>query len=154
MTQLSARQTFYCKFILPIVWLGVVASGTAMMFLAPERFRPPPPTLVKCQFVVLTLVGTASFARFSLPLKRVRMDEQALYVSNYLREVRVPLADVQEVTQGGWLSTRPVTVLLWRDSEFGRRIMFLPETSWRWWGANPKIEELRAAVRRVQGMGA
>jgi hypothetical protein len=152
-TQLSARQTFYCKFILPVFWLGTFASGTVMMFVAPQLFHPPPPTWMRWQFVMFTLAGTAAFARFSLPLKRVRMDDQGLYVSNYLREIRVPLTDVQEVTQSGWLSTRPVTVLLWRESEFGRRIMFLPETSWRWWGVNPKVEELRAAVRRVTGVG-
>jgi hypothetical protein len=153
MTQLSGRQTFYFKFILPIVWFGLFGFGTAMMFVSPDRFRPPPPTWVKWQFVAFTLVGAAAYARFSLPLKRVRMDDQALYVSNYLREIRVPFADVQEVTQRGWLNARWVTVMLWRESQLGRRIVFLPETSWRWWGANPKVEELRAAVRRVTGVG-
>jgi hypothetical protein len=153
MTQLSGRQTFYFKFIWPIVWFGLFGFGTAMMFLSPGRFRSPPPTWVKWQFVAFTLAGAAAYARL-LPLKRVRMDEKTLYVSNYLREIRVPLADVQEVTQRGWLNARWVTVVLWRESELGRRIMFLPETSWRWWGATPKIEELRVAVRRVQGRGA
>ena len=152
MTRLSARQTFYCKVILPVFWLGLFAAMTTVMFVAPERLRPPPPTWMKWQLAAFTLLGAAAFGRFLLPLKRVRMDDEALWVSNYLREVRVPLADVRDVTASAWVSGRPVTVHLWRDCAFGARIVFLPVLhAWRWWGEHPVVDELRAAVARAQG---
>jgi hypothetical protein len=51
-------------------------------------------------------VGALFIWRTCIPLKRVRMDDQALYISNFKTEITVPLRDVAEVTENYWLRDR------------------------------------------------
>ena len=81
------------------------------------------------------------------------MDEEWLYVSNFVREIRVPLGEVEIVSENRWINIRPVTVEFRRDTDFGLRITFMPQTRmWWFWQAHPVVGELEAAVRRVRGL--
>lgn len=41
------------------------------------------------------------------PLKRVRLDDRVLYISNYRKEIVVPLRAVAEVTENRWTNIHP-----------------------------------------------
>ena len=81
-----------------------------------------------------------------LQLKRVRMDDEALYVSNLFREIRVPLSEMEHVSD--FLGSRQgnrVTITLRYSTPFGRNIVFLPRSS-RPGRADPVVHELRALI--------
>jgi len=81
-------------------------------------------------------------------LKRVRMDAEALYVSNYLREIRIPLSDVQHVSEIlGRRHWNRVTITLRCDTPFGRKIDFLPASS-RAGRRDAVVGELNALIRQ------
>lgn len=82
-----------------------------------------------------------------------------LGVSNYLKEISIPLTDISEVTaldfkqllEKAWLNYHPVTVHLKRSSAFGNRITFMPEFDISSFGSShPVVAELRkfAQTRR------
>jgi hypothetical protein len=54
------------------------------------------------------------------------MDDDLLYVSNYFREERIPLAQVAEVGQGLFGGNSSVKVRFADDTVFGRSIQFMP----------------------------
>ena len=146
--RLSSRQTFLMKFVLPSVWLAGFIAATAMLFAGTLAFEPAPPPAMKWTFLSVLLAGAASLYWFCMPLKRVELDDSALYVSNYLRETSVPLEDIDEVRENRWVNIRPVTVTFRTDTDFGNRIVFMPTT--RWWGfwrEHPVVEELRRASK-------
>jgi hypothetical protein len=68
----------------------------------------------------------------TVPLKRVRLDKDFLYVSNYFKEIKVPLSQIKKIeTVDGahyfnprWVS---VIVILKQQSEFGKVIEFVPK---------------------------
>lgn len=59
-------------------------------------------------------------------LKRVVIEGDKLLVSNYLKEVEVPLSQVRHVDGPDWSSLRRITLVLREPSEFGEEITFAP----------------------------
>ena len=74
--------------------------------------------------------------------KRVAVEGDTLYVSNYLKEVHIPLAEVQKVDGPDRTSAREIALTLRRRSEFGGRIRFTPKL----FEAKEIADELRSRV--------
>jgi hypothetical protein len=143
--RLSSWQTFLMKFTLPVLWIGGVGLLLLAMFLVPESFRGgSPPFLGKLAFVVVFIGGVAALWHYVVPLKRVRTDGEALYVSNYLQEVRLPLSDVSDVQECRWMNFRPVAITLRRPTVFGTKIVFVPRGWIPPWRPHPVAEAIRA----------
>ncbi|OLC37597.1 MAG: hypothetical protein AUH81_05950 [Candidatus Rokubacteria bacterium 13_1_40CM_4_69_5] len=103
-------------------------------------------------FLLATIAGTVFIGRTCIPLKRVRMDDKALYISNYSTEIVVPLANVAEVTENRWLNIHPVTITFHSDTEFGPRVVFMPKRRWfAFWSSHPVVDEIRTTARRATG---
>jgi len=147
---LSSKQTFWTKVIFPTLWIGGFAAGTLVMFLQPGQDSAAPPPPIKWIFLTATIAGAAFLYWTCMRLKQVRMDDQALYISNYLREIRVPLQQVEEVSENRWVNIHPVTIDLRDESELGRRIVFMPKVRWfALWSSHPVVKEIREAAERA-----
>ena len=85
-------------------------------------------------------------------LKHVEIDDEMLYVSNYLVEDAVPLADIEKVTQRRGLNVEPVRVTFRRETDFGTKILFAPPGlyNWRFWREHPVVDELRRASQHAR----
>jgi hypothetical protein len=83
----------------------------------------------------------------ALRLKVVNVDEHFLYVSNYLKEIAIPLSNIYDVTENFWLNTHPVTIHLKSPSEFGGRIVFMPKTRFLFFSSHPVVKELKQLAR-------
>jgi hypothetical protein len=153
---LSSGRTFVTKVVLPTVWLAGFAVATVLLLKTPGLTDPDrsllPPEM-KWLFLGGIMLGAWFLYWHCVRLKRVEIDEQWLYVSNFLREIRIPLGDIEEVTENRWVSTRPITVEFRRETEFGSSIIFMPRPRWwKFWQAHPVVGELEAATRRVRGL--
>lgn len=84
-----------------------------------------------------------------LPLKRIRIDDEMLYVSNYLKEVRIPLWWIDEVRGGTWPTRRHVIIVFSSATTFGSTVPFMAGIPWRspfFWEPHPVVQELMDAV--------
>jgi hypothetical protein len=104
--RLSSLQTVLMKIVYPVMWIPIFAFITfTMPFGAPEGRDFPP----KWLFMV-GWVASAVFVYWScVRLKAVSVDDQFLSVSNYLKEVSIPLCDncSQHATSEGALPQMP-----------------------------------------------
>ena len=152
---LSSAQTFVMKFIFPIMWIGGFTIATLSFFVLPRSWNSggvPPDPQMKWFFLLATVIGTAFISWLCVPLKRVQMDARALYVSNYFRDVVVPLTNVADVTENRWINIHPVTIHFHTDTEFGPHVTFMPKVRWfALWSSHPVVEDIRRAVNRVTG---
>jgi len=153
---LSSAQTFFMKFVFPVVWIGGFAAATLSLFLSPHSWTGTggglPEASMKWFFLFATLVGTIFIWWACVRLKRVRMDGEALYISNYSTEIVVPLANVAEVTENRWVNSHPVTIHFHSDTGFGSHVMFMPKIRWfAFWSSHPVVEQIRLAVYRATG---
>ena len=155
---LSSAQTFPMKVLFPLLWISGFAAATLSLFLAPGFWHgpdggPPEPEL-KWLFLLITLAGAVFIWWACIRLKRVRMDDKALYISNYSTEIVVPLVNVAEVTENRWLNIHPVTITFHADTEFGSQVVFMPKTRWfGFWSSHPVVDEIRTAANHAVGRG-
>lgn len=78
-------------------------------------------------------------------LKRVSIAGDRLLVSNYLREIVIPLSQVEYVDGPDWSSLRRITLALRAPSEFGEAIIFAPG----FFDAGRVARELRDRIENV-----
>ena len=76
---------------------------------------------MKFVFLVVWIAGTTSILWANAGLKRVRMDERQLYVSNYVQEIHIPFSAITDVKQNRWLNSRPITIYFRDATEFGSK---------------------------------
>ncbi len=91
---LSSASTFWMKFVFPPVWIlsfGIVAILLSFGGLN-DRSNAMPSSQMKFAFLGAWILGTTLILWTSAGLKRVRIDDRQLYVSNYIREISVPFS--------------------------------------------------------------
>ena len=136
----------------PVVWVAGFGFGTALLFGADGRLgeRPPPPEM-KWVCLAGLLVGSVAVYWWGVRLVRVVMTEQELRISNYLREIVVPLSAIDEVAENRWIKSHPVTIQFVRRTDFGHRIVFMPKARpFSRFSPHPIVAELRAAARAAK----
>jgi hypothetical protein len=142
---LSSAQTFWMKFVFPTLWISMFGLGTLALFL--DAFRgpdntPPSPDM-KWGFLAAWAAGTVFIYWACARLKRVRVEDSTIYVSNYLKEIRIASDAIAAVTENRWLNIHPVTIHLRSATEFGDRITFMPKMRIFGWRSHPVVAELR-----------
>ena len=122
-TRLSSLQTFGCKFIFPPLWIGGfgLVAMKSMHAADPKAWSP---------VFVMWIVSSGFIYWNCVRLKKVGIDDQFLYVSNYLKEIAIPFSLIGDVTENRWLNTHPVTIHSKLPTEFGDEIVFMPKVSW------------------------
>ena len=148
---ISSGQTFLMKAIFPTLWISVFGLGTlSVLFgLFDDSTDAALPRSTGWMFLLAWLLGSAFIYQMCIRLKRVRMDSEALFISNYREEIRVSFHDISAISEWRWTNPRHVTIELCRDTAFGNKIVFMPKALW-WnlpWKSHPVVAELRDAAR-------
>ena len=141
---ISSAWTHFCKFVFPVIWIGflsvpVLSEGPWILwFLSP-----------------LLILSAALYHIFVSPLKTVRIDDKAFYVSNYRKEIRIPFSQVDKVTDNRVMNTKPVTIHFRTETESGRRVVFMPTINLSsWMSSHPIADELRDLIRQGNRLDA
>ena len=149
MQQISSRLTIFHKFILP-AWFGI---GLIQMVLweNPRRFDPNMPPY-------FTLIIVVAFLAWSLwlgsPLKKLSIFGDKLYVSNYRREIAIPISEIINVRGNILTDPQRITIYLRNPTEFGSKIIFVAKYRWFGrWSTHPIVEELLALANSQTSSG-
>ena len=133
---ISSKDTFFYKIILPVFFLVCAAVVPAAVYFYDRENNS-----VAAVFVFLFLSITAAvFFMMTKATKKLSLDGNILYVSNYRKEIVVPLANIDKILWFG--DIRPTMIYLKRGSEFGKKINFYPSVTVTS-GLNPIVEELK-----------
>jgi hypothetical protein len=142
---ISGGDTFFAKFGISSLFLVATVALLVLACLPPSG--PPEDYshfVLRTVRVLVFIALSMTVVFFCGGLKRVTLSETSLRVSNYLREIVVPLNEVSSIDQVDGVFYR-VVIAFDRDTAFGRRIDFSP----RGLSAprpHPVVVELRAAV--------
>jgi hypothetical protein len=116
------------------------------MFLGGSEGKDAPPKFV---FLLFWIVGIAFIYWSCIRLKDVSVDDNFLYVSNYMKEISIPLSDIHDVTENIWVNIHPVTIHLKSPSEFGDKIIFMPKVRYfSFFSSHPVVGELKELARK------
>lgn len=133
---MSSAWTFCYKFIVPALWAMAIGVASMLTFTS-ER--------VAVALAIVWAVAGVALLRLCVPLKRVTLEDDALLVSNFRTEWRIPYTLIAEVTQNRWIKLRPITIRLKRDVGCGETVVFMPyvRLRWRFLNEDPEVDELR-----------
>jgi len=104
METVSSSLTFFYKFVFATVWSAGFGFGTVCMFLSRK------PDAMRWKFAAAWAIGTAFLLLMCARLKRVKLEGATLVISNYHREITVPVSDIADVRQNPLINLRPVTI--------------------------------------------
>lgn len=148
MRTLSSAQTFLMKVVFPVVWITGFGLGTLVLWVGAMHGSngESPPYNDKWWFLIAWIAGSTFLLWGCARLKKVRMGGGHLYVSNYWREIKVPVAAIASVTENRWTNIHPVTIHFRVRTEFGQRIIFMPSVRLLPWASHPVVQELLEAA--------
>ncbi|MBX3290767.1 MAG: hypothetical protein KF855_15740 [Acidobacteria bacterium] len=140
--RLSSSITFIHKFISPFV--SLLAIVIMIRFVHGATLRQFPPFYMLILFVAFA-GGMAMTAWLSYKIKKVFVEGDYLIVSDYKKEIAVPLSDIYDVTEMRWMQPYWITISFRKTTEFGDSILFVPPFRLlSFWVANPLVEEIRS----------
>jgi hypothetical protein len=147
---LSSRLTFIAKFVVSPFFVLV---ALLVVLLLSNSFRKTggagSPGFGIWVFMMLWFAVVALFVRRFITWKRVKMDTSNLYISNYFKEIQVPLNQISAVSERRWSGPPTVTIQLRQPTEFGQAIRFNPRLEPRFWREHPVVTELRQIASGV-----
>jgi hypothetical protein len=142
---ISSDLTFLMKFVFPTIWITGFGMGTLGLFFGVFHGQndQAAPEFMRWQFLSLWIVGTIFLWWSCARLKKVRIGSDAIYVSNFRQQIRIPFGEIQEVTENRWLNSHPITISFRMATPFGNRIVFMPKSRLFVFGSYPIVDELR-----------
>ena len=142
--RISSLLTFFHKFGLPVLFI-ISFLDVMVTFLTVRR----PSSFLDMIFVFLVAILFVGYTVWlGWALKKVSIDNDNLYVSNYRKEITIPLSEIADVTEFLFSESRRVTIHLRKPTEFGQKIIFLATYRlFSFFSAHPIVEELRQIAR-------
>jgi hypothetical protein len=141
---LSSAFTFIYKYVYTFFWLFGFGGAVVVIIFDSGWSKNG------WAAVLIWVLGAVSAWMFCGRLKRVRMDEKHLYISNYLQEIRVPLRNVIDIRNDVWIGIQPVTLQFSPLTSFGSSVVFMPKIRFRnIGGPHPVVKEIEEAVRHA-----
>ncbi|MDB5612199.1 MAG: hypothetical protein JWP25_9099 [Bradyrhizobium sp.] len=97
---LSAPGTFAQRYVFLVLWFCILGGINILMWWG-KLFDPhggPPSPEAKIVFLVIWLVPPLVAAWLTRSLKRVRMSDEGLLISDYRREILVPFSAIESIS--------------------------------------------------------
>jgi hypothetical protein len=103
--------------------LTLVAIAAIYQVSFSANGRPDP---ARIALAIVIAAASMIYARWLDRAKRVWIDTENLYVSDYRRETTIPLTNIQAVKVTTWI--RPLRISIWfeKPTIFGEKIAFFP----------------------------
>ncbi len=134
--RVSSLQTPLMRFIFP----GFIGVMLILGGAWPDGPIPPPNWFS----LFVWIVSSIFIWRTSVRLNEVSLDQQFLYISNFLEETSIPLSEIKDVTENGGINIHTVTIHLYSPSKFGDQIVFVPTTRlFGLFSPHPVVAELK-----------
>jgi hypothetical protein len=141
METVSSSLTFFYKFVFPTVWSGGFGFGTFAMLLNRNPKAVP--------FGAAWAIGTVFLLLACGRLKRVKLDGATLVISNYRRDIAVPVSEIADVRQNRLINLRPVIITFRKETPFGSAVIFKPPVSFRLFSEDEIVTRLRSLTGRT-----
>lgn len=152
MRTLSSEWTFFYKFVFPVLWIGVLAYIMLPMFATPGSFH----LTANFRFVILLTIAVFAcglWFSISIRLKKVALRDGLLLISDFRKQVEIPLRDIERVSGSILMNPELVWLRLKSPTEFGSKIVFMAK--FRLLSGltrHPVVEELERLIR-LQELG-
>ena len=143
MQNISTGLTIFFKLFIPTFWIVFFGAFTIGLFVQNVRVGNLPPGTFRIVALLFFLIGCTILYFTLMQLKRVDMDDDYMYVSNYFKTLRYPYEAIDKIKERDWLLFHTIHVSFRKKGKFGKRIVFLARSKKlsRFLKAHPKVAE-------------
>lgn len=126
MQQVSTSLTLFLKIFLPVFWTTIFFTFTmAVWFLTTSHFAGIPIQTFRYGMLFFLLMGLAFFYFTVFQLKRVEMDQDHIFVTNYFKNFKYPWSNVKDIEERDFIIFRTIHIVLKEPGTFGKKISFV-----------------------------
>lgn len=126
MERLSSNATLFFNLFLPVFWSVFFGAFTLGVFLADEIYVSfLPIESFRWAMLFFYLTGLSVIFLTFLRLKRVELDTDYVYITNYFKTARYPIAAISHLEWRRWFVLSLGIFQLQAKGIFGQRIIFL-----------------------------
>lgn len=127
MQNVSSSFTVILKFALPTVWIVFFGAMTiAFWFVNSGPVAGMEMNSFRIVLSLFFLFGIAILYWAVMGIKRVEMDDQFFYVTNYFKNIRYPFHQIEKVVEKDYFFFRTVHIHLKQSGQFGKKLTFIP----------------------------
>lgn len=125
MQRVSSNATLFLKLFIPTFWTVFFGAVTVAVWLKSAELAGDSSWLLRIGMTFFYLSGLLAYGLLLLPLKRVEMDEQFVFVTNYFQNYRYPWHNVECIEESYFAGLRLVRIKLRVPGRFGQHIRFI-----------------------------
>lgn len=125
-THVSSNWTLFLKIFFPVFW-GVFFGLTTLAFLFSSEAYIGGMSINKFRLLMFSFFCTGmAVMYFSLmQLKRVEVDNDFVYISNYMKTARYPFHNIEKMEETSYLISKVVHIYFKTPGIFGKKSIFL-----------------------------
>lgn len=129
MYRLSSNWTLFLKIFLPVFWLSFIGGFMLAAFVS-NNIEFPQFTSLKFRIEILFifLSGVIFFIFTFFRLKRVDVENDFIYVTNYFKTYRYHVGNIAEIKVYNHLILKAAHLKFTSRSSFGKKIIFIPNS--------------------------
>lgn len=147
---LSAPGPFVGKYVFLALWFCILGGINLLIWSGQmsDAQGGPPPLAAKIAFLAMWLLPPVVAAWLTRLLKRVRMSDEGLLISDGRREVFVPFSAIESVSPHSKVEPfQPIEIRFRAPIEFGDRIQFVPRVRYGFFPwLDPAVREFRKRI--------
>ena len=140
--RISSRLTFFYKYIFTIVWIGGFSLGILITFSKGSDIR--------WIFLMMLITGLIFILWSVTRLKYLAIEDEYLIISNYLKSIKVPIVDIEDVTENIFLNIHPVWITFKTKNMFGKKVMFMPKLKFLLFESHPIVDDLKFLAKSIR----
>ena len=147
---LVMRREISISATMPKLFTPIIFGGVSLLLLIGLVQEWKDVAFSQMWFPLLWVTAVCAGCCYVLQLKSVSVDDKNLYIRNLLKEVSVPLSEVEHVRYYAIAANiRPVIIDLRKPCRFGRKIIFEPPPDSLFIPKEPAVvNELRELVKQ------
>ncbi len=126
----SSGWTLFLKLVFPVMWTAFFGTFVGFILFSEDGAYliaggVVTPMIARIVALTFLLSGIFLFYFLFMRLKRVDMDNDFMYVTNYFKSRRYPYHNIEKMVENQYLMFRPVKVYFREAGTFGGQITFL-----------------------------
>jgi len=130
MHNVSSQLTLFFKVFVPTIWISFFGTIGLFLILSKDGQSNNVAMVLGLGTFSLIVIGFLLFGFallyfFFMRLKRVELDKDYLYATNYIKHYRYPYHNVEFLEIKRFLFWSPTRVVLKKPGQFGKRFTFL-----------------------------
>jgi len=141
---ISSSMSFFYKFIFTSLWIMGFGMGT--LSITSNGINNE-----SAIFIIAFTIGTLFIYWGCMRVKKVSIDNQYLYISNYSKTIKVHRSNIKKITENVFVNTNPIWIHFKQTNEFGDYIVFIPKKRiFSFFTSHPIVKELRREIPKVE----